>query len=46
MKKKFAEYTQFNLSDVNKEVLKMWDENHIFERSVTEREGCSPFVFF
>ena len=26
MSKKFAEYQSFNLSDINKEVLKKWDE--------------------
>ncbi len=46
MGKKFAEYSQFNLSEVNKEVLKKWDENHIFAKSMTEREGCPSFVFY
>lgn len=27
MSKKFAEYSQFDLSKVNKDVLKKWDEN-------------------
>jgi isoleucyl-tRNA synthetase len=46
MSKKFAEYSQFDLSQVNKEVLKRWDENQVFNRSMTEREGCPSFVFF
>lgn len=46
MSKKFTEYTQLNLSDVNKEVLKTWDENDVFSRSMTEREGCPSFVFY
>ncbi|MDR0962664.1 MAG: isoleucine--tRNA ligase [Mediterranea sp.] len=46
MNKKFKEYTQFNLSEVNKEVLKRWDENGVFAKSVTEREGCPSFVFY
>lgn len=31
MGKKFAEYSKFDLSEVNKEVLKKWDENQVFE---------------
>ena len=46
MSKKFTEYSQLNLSDVNKEVLKKWDENYVFSRSMTEREGCPSFVFY
>jgi isoleucyl-tRNA synthetase len=46
MSKKFAEYSQFDLSQVNKEVLKRWDENQVFNKSMTEREGCPSFVFF
>ncbi|NDV81951.1 isoleucine--tRNA ligase [Bacteroides sp. 51] len=46
MSKKFAEYSQLNLSEVNKEVLKKWDENSVFARSLTEREGQPSFVFY
>ena len=46
MSKKFTEYSQLNLSEVNKEVLKKWDENDVFSRSMTEREGCPSFVFY
>ena len=46
MSKKFAEYSGFNLSEVNKEVLKSWDENDVFQKSMTEREGCPSFVFY
>ena len=46
MSKKFAEYSQFDLSKVNKDVLKKWDENQVFAKSMTEREGCPSFVFF
>lgn len=45
--KKFTEYNkQLNLSDINKEMLQKWDENHLFEASMTEREGCPSFVFY
>ena len=46
MSKKFTEYSQLNLSDINKEVLKKWDENDVFSRSMTEREGHPSFVFY
>ena len=46
MVKKFAEYSKFDLSDVNKKVLEKWDENQVFAKSMTEREGCPSFVFF
>ena len=46
MSKKFQEYSGFNLSDVNKEILKKWDENDVFQKSMTEREGCPSFVFY
>ena len=44
--KKFPEYQGLNLSEVNAEMLKLWQEEHLFERSVAEREGAPAFVFF
>ena len=44
--KKFNEYNGFNLSDINKEVLAKWNKENLFEKSMTEREGCPSFVFF
>ncbi len=46
MTKKFAERTQLDLSEVNREVLKMWDDADVFHRSMTEREGCPSFIFY
>lgn len=46
MSKRFTEYSQFDLSQVNKDILKKWDENGVFSKSMTEREGCPSFVFF
>lgn len=45
-KKRFKEYTGFNLSNINREVLDDWHKNNIFELSIKEREGCPSFVFF
>ena len=44
MGKRFTEYSQFDLSQVNKDVLKKWDENQVFAKSMTERDGCPSFV--
>ena len=46
MSSKFTEYSQLNLSEVNKEVLKKWDENDVFSKSMTEREGYPSYVFY
>ena len=46
MSKKFTEYSQLDLSQVNKDILKEWDEKDLFSKSMTEREGCPSFVFY
>ncbi len=46
MSKKFKEYNQLNLSDVNKEVLRDWDKQDLFAQSLAAREGAPSFVFF
>ena len=46
MGKKFTERNKLNLSEVNKEVLRQWDEEDVFHRSMSEREGCPSFVFY
>lgn len=46
MSKRFTEYSQFDLSQVNKDVLKKWDENEVFAKSMTERDGCPSYVFY
>ncbi|MBR5275691.1 MAG: isoleucine--tRNA ligase [Bacteroidaceae bacterium] len=46
MEKKFPVYSQLNLPQINKEVLKEWDENDVFTKSMTEREGAPSFVFY
>ena len=46
MGKNFTEYQKFDLSEINKEVLKNWDANDVFAKSMTEREGSPSFVFF
>jgi len=44
--KKYPEYKGLNLPNVAAEVLADWQENKIFEKSISTREGNKPFVFF
>ena len=46
MSTKFTEYKGLDLPKVADEILHYWEENNIFEKSVTTREGKEPFVFF
>ena len=46
MTNKFPEHDRLNLTEVNHEVLKLWEEEDLFHRSISEREGCPSFVFF
>ncbi|MCL7755092.1 isoleucine--tRNA ligase [Polaribacter sp. Z022] len=46
MKAKFPEYKGLDLPKVAEEILNYWQENNIFEKSVTSRENAEPFVFF
>lgn len=46
MSKKFPEHSHLNLSDVNREMLKEWDEKDIFKRSLEIRKGHPDFVFY
>jgi len=44
--KKFTEYANFDLSAINKELLKQWEEKDLFHKSISTREGAPSFVFF
>lgn len=46
MDTKFREYQGMNLSALADEVLAFWKEEKIFEKSISNREGCEPFIFF
>ena len=46
MTQKFPEHNHLNLTEVNHEILKQWDSEDLFHRSISEREGCPSFVFF
>jgi isoleucyl-tRNA synthetase len=46
MSAKFKEYKGLDLSQVNKDVLKEWEANHTFEKSIETRKGNPSFVFY
>ncbi|WP_338356802.1 isoleucine--tRNA ligase [Yeosuana marina] len=46
MNAKFPEYKGLDLPKVAEEILDYWQEHKVFEKSVTTREGHTPFVFF
>ncbi|UGU17757.1 isoleucine--tRNA ligase [Sinomicrobium kalidii] len=43
---KFTEYKGLELPEVAEETLKYWEENAVFEKSVSIRDGREPFVFY
>jgi isoleucyl-tRNA synthetase len=46
MSTKFTEYKGLDLPEVASEMLDFWKEQSIFEKSISTREGHTPFVFF
>ncbi|MBN1985076.1 MAG: isoleucine--tRNA ligase [Prolixibacteraceae bacterium] len=46
MSSKFQEYKQLDLSQINKEVLKRWEADDTFHKSISTREGHPTFVFY
>jgi len=42
----YQEYKNLNLSEIAKEMLQFWEDNDIFEKSLKNREGNKPFVFY
>ncbi|UZO82142.1 isoleucine--tRNA ligase [Aquimarina sp. ERC-38] len=46
MSNRFTEYKSLDLPQIAEEVLQFWEENQIFEKSISEREGAEPFIFF
>jgi len=43
---RFPEYKGLDLPEVAKKVQQNWEDNNIFEKSVSTREGKPPYVFF
>ena len=46
MSNKFQEYKQLDLSQINKEILKCWEADDTFHKSISTREGHPTFVFY
>ena len=44
--KNFKEYSQLNLSEVNKKMLEYWSKHDVFHKSIETREGHPTFVFY
>ena len=43
---KYPEFKQVSYSEIAKDILKFWEEEKIFERSITSREGNETFTFY
>ncbi|NLZ94521.1 MAG: class I tRNA ligase family protein, partial [Bacteroidales bacterium] len=46
MSKKFPEYNDLDLSEINKEMLEKWDTQDIFHKSLSTRKGQPEYVFY
>ena len=46
MNARYKEYQQLNLPAIGEEILNKWEQESAFEKSITEREGATPFVFY
>jgi len=46
MKQKYREYKQLDLAEIADNILKTWSEEKAFEKSVSNRDGKTPFVFY
>ncbi|MDX2248800.1 MAG: isoleucine--tRNA ligase [Bacteroidia bacterium] len=43
---KYPQYKNLSLPDVDREILKLWEEEKTFEKSITSREGNPVFTFY
>ncbi|HET7117949.1 MAG TPA: isoleucine--tRNA ligase, partial [Hanamia sp.] len=46
MKQKYREYKQLNLTEIAGEILTSWNKEKSFEKSISNREGSTSFVFY
>ena len=46
MSRKYNEYGGLNLPNVAQQVLDKWKKEQVFDRSISSREGATPYVFF
>jgi len=43
--KKYQEYKQLNLPEIEKEMLAFWKQNHTFQSSIEDRSADNPYIF-
>ncbi len=43
---KFKEYSQLDMPAMDAEILKFWEEEGIFQKSIDQRDPNNPYVFF
>jgi isoleucyl-tRNA synthetase len=46
MSNKYKEFSQLNLPAIEQEILAHWQADNAFEKSVSLRDGATPFVFY
>src|SRR5881227_2523306 len=46
MSVKYREFSQLNLPSIEQEILEKWNKENTFEKSVEDRAGATPFVFY
>jgi isoleucyl-tRNA synthetase len=46
MPAKYTEYKQLSMPSIEKELLERWRQADTFKKSVTNRDGAEPFVFY
>ncbi|MBL0016044.1 MAG: isoleucine--tRNA ligase [Bacteroidetes bacterium] len=46
MAKHYPEYQKLSLPELDKDILRFWKENDIFNKSISTREGGPAFVFY
>ncbi len=46
MANRYKEYKHLNLPSIEKEILKKWELDNAFKKSIEVREGAKPFVFY
>ena len=46
MSKRFAEYNKLDLSGINQEILKRWEDEDVFHKSLSIRENSPSFIFY
>ena len=46
MSARYKEFSGLNLPSIEQEILVQWQETQAFEKSVSLRDGATPFVFY